>query len=141
MRHTFFSMMLRERSPTLLIMQDDAIDIEGNMTTSGKNKLKIDYIDKEKNKVKDEAGPSYSNKESHRAKIEDMSKLIMSLSNKLSRMEIEGYPPNKAPNEEGPQNPKQFRRPFTSQMFRRDKRNEEQPLTRPPVKKTTIIKI
>jgi hypothetical protein len=36
-----FSIMLRERrSPTLLIMQDDAIDIEGNMTTSGKIKSK-----------------------------------------------------------------------------------------------------
>jgi hypothetical protein len=36
-----FSMVLRERrSPTLLIMQDDAIDIEGNMIASGKMKLK-----------------------------------------------------------------------------------------------------
>jgi hypothetical protein len=33
--------MLRERrSSTLLIMQDDAIDIEGNMTASGKIKVK-----------------------------------------------------------------------------------------------------
>jgi hypothetical protein len=36
-----FSMTLRERrSPTLLVMQEDAIDIEGNMIASGKMKQK-----------------------------------------------------------------------------------------------------
>jgi hypothetical protein len=37
----YFSIRLREiSSATLLIMQDDAIDIEGNMTTSRKMKAK-----------------------------------------------------------------------------------------------------
>jgi len=42
-----FTIMLRERrSSTLLIMQNDAIDIGGNMTTSGKIKVKIEQTDK-----------------------------------------------------------------------------------------------
>jgi hypothetical protein len=49
----YFSMVLRERrSPTFLIMQDDAIDIEGNMIESGKMKQRIDQVDKDKKKVK-----------------------------------------------------------------------------------------
>jgi hypothetical protein len=48
-------------------------------------------------------------------------------------LKLEGIPPNKPPNDEGQRNPNQFRRPFNPQMFRRDRRNEEQPL-RPPVK-------
>jgi hypothetical protein len=46
-------MVLRERiSPTFLIMQDDAIDIEGNMISSGKMKQRIYQVEKYKNKVK-----------------------------------------------------------------------------------------
>jgi len=51
----------------------------------------------------------------------------------LSRLEFEGNPPNKYPFEEGPINLNQFRSPFNSQIFRRERRNEEQSL-RPPVK-------
>jgi hypothetical protein len=63
-----------------------------------------------------------------------MSTLIMNLSNKFSRLETKGSPPNTPPNEEGPRNPNQFRRPFSLQMFRRDRKNEEYRLI-PPVKK------
>jgi hypothetical protein len=83
--------MLRERRyATLLIMQDDAIDIEGNMTTSRKIKVKIDQIDKDKKKLKDEVGTSGAGKDSQEAKLEEMSRLIRNLSNKLSRLETEG---------------------------------------------------
>jgi hypothetical protein len=42
-----FSMTLRERiSPTMLIIQEDAIDIEGNMIASGNMKKKQDQAEK-----------------------------------------------------------------------------------------------
>jgi hypothetical protein len=86
-----FSMVLRERrSPTLLIMQDDAIDIEGNMIAFGKMKQRMDQVEKDKKKVKEEFGTSYPNRDSQDAKIEEMSRLIRNLSNKMSRFEIEG---------------------------------------------------
>jgi hypothetical protein len=69
------------------------------MTTSGKIKIRTYQIDKDKNKNKDEVGPSGSNKESQDAKIEEMSRLIRNLSNKFSRIEVEGNPPNKYPHE------------------------------------------
>jgi hypothetical protein len=55
------------------------------------------------------------------------------LSNKLSKLDTEGSLPNKPQNEEGHRNPKQFRRPFNPQIFKRDRRNEEHPLI-PPMK-------
>jgi hypothetical protein len=72
-----FSMMLRERRyTTLIIMQDDAIYIEGNMNSSCKLKPRAYQIDKYKKKQKDEVGTSGSSKDSQEAKIEEMSRLI-----------------------------------------------------------------
>jgi hypothetical protein len=62
-----------------------------------------------------------------------MSKLIINLSNKLSRLETKGIPPHNPPNEEGMRNPNQFRRPFNPQIFKRVRRNDEHPLI-PPIK-------
>jgi hypothetical protein len=62
-------MMLKERrSPTLLIMQYDAIDIERNMIVSGKIKQIMDHVDKDKNKFKEEVGTSDPNRDSQDAK-------------------------------------------------------------------------
>jgi hypothetical protein len=59
-------MVLRERrAPSLLIMQDDAIYIEGNMIASGKMKQNPDQI--ERKKVKEDCGPSDPVKDSHEA--------------------------------------------------------------------------
>jgi hypothetical protein len=83
-----FSMVLRERrSPTLLIMQDDAIDIEGNMIASGKMKLKHDQV--EKKKTREDCGTSDPNKDSQEARMDEMSRLIRNLTNKMSRFEME----------------------------------------------------
>jgi hypothetical protein len=62
----YFSMALRERrAPSLLIMQDDAIDIEGNMIASGKMKKNYDQVDKKK--IKEDCDPSDPTKDAHEA--------------------------------------------------------------------------
>jgi hypothetical protein len=125
-------MVLRERrSPTLLVMQDDAIDIEGNMIALGKMKQKQDQV--ERKKAREDCGTSDPNKDSQEARIEEMSRLIRNLTNKMSRFEIENNNANKSPQEGGMRNPNQFRRPFNPQLMRRERRNEEQPI-QPPVK-------
>jgi hypothetical protein len=64
-------MVLRERrSTTLLIMQDDAIDIEGNMIAFGKMKQRLDQVDTYKNKTKEEFDNSNPNRDSQDERIE-----------------------------------------------------------------------
>jgi hypothetical protein len=81
-----FSMMLRERiSPTFLIMKYDAIDIQGNMISSGKIKQRMYQVDKDKNKVKEEVDTYDPNRDSQDENIKEMSIFLRNLSNKLSR--------------------------------------------------------
>jgi hypothetical protein len=95
-----FSMVLRERrAPTLLIMQDDAIDIEGNMIASGKMKQNLDQV--EIKKAREDCGPSDPAKDSHEARMDEMSRLIRNLTNKMSRFEMENGNANKYPQEGG----------------------------------------
>jgi hypothetical protein len=75
------------------------------MITSRKIKHKIYWTDKDKNKIKQEASTSDPNRDSQDEKIEDMSRLIRNMSNKLSIFEVEGNNANKTPQEGGPINP------------------------------------
>jgi hypothetical protein len=126
-------MMLRERrSPTLLIMQDDAIDIEGNMIASGKIKQKIDQVDKDKNKIKEEVSTSDPNRDSQDAKIEEMSRLIRNCQINCLYLKLRVIMQINLLGREVPRNPNQFRRPFNPQILRRERRNEEQPI-QPPI--------
>jgi ribonuclease HI len=84
-----FALLLRERrSVDLPKMQDDAVEIESNMMASGKLKAKTDNVIKENRKFKEQAGPSGSGK-SAGDRIEEMSRVIQQLSNKISKMELE----------------------------------------------------
>lgn len=98
----------------------------------GGKKCQIDQIDKDKKKTRDEVGSSDVAKDSQESKIEEISKLIKNLSNKLRRLETGGSPPHKPPKKESMRNPNQFRRPLNPHLFRRDRRNDEQPLI-PPI--------
>jgi hypothetical protein len=61
-----FSMALRERrAPILLIMQDDAIDIEGNMIASGKIKQSSDQEDRKN--FREDCDPMNPAKDAHEA--------------------------------------------------------------------------
>jgi len=122
-----FTMVLMERkSPILLVMQVGAIEIEGNMIALGKMRQKKDQV--ERKKAREYCGTSDSNKDSQDARIEEMSRLIINLTNKMSRFEIENNNANKAPREGGMINPNQFRGPFNPQLMKRERRNEEQPI-------------
>jgi hypothetical protein len=127
-----FSMVLRERrSPTFLVMQDDVIDIEGNMIAFGKMKQRLYQVDKKKSR--EECSTYDPNKDSQEGRIEEMSILIRNLSNKMSIFEIENKNENKYPQEGGVRNPNQFKRHFNPQLMRKERRNEEQTI-QPPVK-------
>jgi len=127
-----FSMVLRERrSPTLLVMQDDAIYVEENMISSWKMKQNMDQVDKKK--FREDFGTSDTNKHSQEVRIEEMSGLIRNLSNNMDRFEINNNNENKSPQEGGVRNPNQFKRHFNPQLMRKEIRNEEQTI-QPPVK-------
>ena len=57
-------------------MQDDVIDIEGNMTVFRKIKTRPNQGEKDKRKQREEASTSSLNKDSQDAKIEEMSRII-----------------------------------------------------------------
>jgi hypothetical protein len=84
-----FALLLREIwSVDLPKMQDDAVEIESNMMASGKLKAKTENVNKENKKFKEQAGPSGSGK-SAGDRIDEMSRVIQQLSNKISKMELE----------------------------------------------------
>jgi hypothetical protein len=85
-------------------MQDYVVDIESNMIASRKARVINDSGDREKIKQKEQVGTSGTNK-NQEDKIEEMSRIIKDLSNKLARMEIERRRPDN-------RNPNQFRRPL-----------------------------
>ena len=67
-----FALLLRERrSLDLSKMQDDAVEIESSMMASGKLKAKIENVNKENKKFKEQGGPSGSGKSSG-DKLEEM---------------------------------------------------------------------
>jgi hypothetical protein len=103
--------MLRERRPaTMLITQNNSIDIDGNMIASIKIKVKIDQTDKDKNNNKDEVGTYGVGKDTQEFELVEMFRLIRILSNKISIPETKGIPPHKHLNEEFMRDTNKFRR-------------------------------
>jgi len=131
-----FAIALRERlSVALLVMQSDVVALEGNFIVAGKIKRigpqwpeekKKDKKEKDRKKMKEEPEASVSVKEPPKAKIEEKSKLIRTLSNKITRLEVEAQTPTCFP-PFAPKNPNTFRRPFNPQILLREHRPEEQP--------------
>jgi len=81
-----FAMMLRERkSTTLLIMQEDEIDLEGNIIAYRNIKPRPEKGEQEHDKekcsknVKEEIDTTGNNKNSQEAKIQEMSILLRNL--------------------------------------------------------------
>ena len=62
-----------------------------------------------------------------------MSIIINGLSNNLTRLEVEGYNPNRAPQGGGQRNPNQYQRPFNPWIMNRERINKDQPI-QPPVR-------
>jgi hypothetical protein len=92
------SMALRERrASNSMIMQDDEIDIEGNMIALGKMKSNTDQI--EKKKIKEDSDPLNPSKHAHEARMDEMSRLIRNMTNNMSIFEMENGNANKFPQE------------------------------------------
>jgi hypothetical protein len=99
-------------------MQDDAIDIEGNMIVSGN--MNENFDQENKKKIKEDCDPSDPSKDAHETQMDEMSRLIRNLTNKMSRFDMENGNSNKFPQEGGVRNPNKFRRPFNPQFMRRE---------------------
>jgi hypothetical protein len=69
-------------------MQDDAVEIESNMMASGKLKMKIETGNRETRRLREQAGPSRSARSSD-DKMDDITRMIKEISNKISRMELD----------------------------------------------------
>jgi hypothetical protein len=84
-------------------MQEDAIYIEGNMTTSGKMKQKQDQV--ENKNVREDCGTFDPSREPEEENMNEMSRSIRYLTNKISIFEIEYKNTNRVPQEGGIRNP------------------------------------
>jgi hypothetical protein len=119
-----FSLLLRERrGADLTRMQDDAMEIESNMMASGKLKTKIETGNRETRCLREQAGPSGSGRSSDE-KMDDMTRIIKELSNKISRMELDQSKADQFVKRE-------FRRNPNSRFQPRQIKNEDQKIQAP----------
>jgi hypothetical protein len=119
-----FALLLRERwGATLTRMQDDVVEIESNMTASGKLKARVEMGNRETRRFREQAGPSGSNRSTD-DKMDDMARIIKELSNKISRMELDQ-------SKSDPFVKREFRRNPNPQNQQRQIKNEDQKIQTP----------
>lgn len=83
-----FGFTLRERkSLTLDRLQIDALEVEANFTSTGKSRGKQEPA--ENKRGKEEASSSGRDRESSDLNLDELEKLIVSLSQKVGKLEIE----------------------------------------------------
>ena len=111
-----FSFTLRERrSPTLEKIQTDALEIEETMTVAGKTQEKQSV--QEKGKAKEESPQDQ--------RIDDMTKVIKNLSNKLVNMELENKNSQRPTQQnKGVYNPQFRNQPL--QILQRERKDQDQ---------------
>lgn len=120
-----FGFTLREiLSPTLNHIQTNALEIEANLYVAGKIKQKYETMDK--NKENEEVGSSNQPKDSHEQKLDEMTKVIRNLANKLVKMELDNKnPPKKIQQGQNRKFNPQFRIPLL-QIMQREKKDQDQ---------------
>ena len=109
---------------TFLNMQEASSEVESNLMASNKLRGKSDHQEDEKKKEKNML-PYPSGTKIADSKIEDMNKLMKSMSAKLNRMEMENKSQNKSIQDNDNKNPNQFRGTFNLRLFPRDRRNND----------------
>ena len=75
-------------------------------------KMKQNYDQEDKNKIREYCDPLNPTKDTHEAQMDKMSILMRNMTKKISRFEMENDNANKVTHERGLRNPNQFRRPF-----------------------------
>jgi len=99
-----FAMMLSVRIYINLDqMQRDVVEIEGNMVSLGNIRITNENTDKKKQN--EELSEQASSSNSQDVKIEEMTKLIRALSNKITRLEIGNRMTSPTPQNVGQRNP------------------------------------
>ena len=78
--------------------------------------------------MKEEVGTSSTNKDTQDAKIQEMSIVIKGISNKLTRLKVEGHNSNRAPLGGIQRNPNQYQIPFNPRIMNRERINKNQPI-------------
>jgi hypothetical protein len=115
-----FCLLLRERrSPSLVHMQDVALEVESNIVASDKLRGKSDR-DRRKNRVE----ASTSDSSVVHSQVDELTKLVKSLSTEIEKLKSEGKQTYR--NAQNTDNRGNFRRPNNApQILPRDPRNRE----------------
>jgi hypothetical protein len=128
-----FCLILRERrSTTLALMQDAALEVESNITTSQKLKGRVER----KKSVVESSSSSNS-------KMEKMAKMLDSLTSEMSKLKVQNQQPARAkePNAFAPRNPNAFpyrRNNPQVQILQRDRNPVDDQRIRPPFQNAVL---
>jgi hypothetical protein len=115
-----FCLLLRERrSPSLVHMQDDALEVESNILASDKLRGKSDR-DRRKNKVE---ASTFDSSVVH-SQVDELTKLVKSISNEIEKLKSERKQTYR--NGQNNDNRGNYKRPNNAhQIFPRDPKNKE----------------
>jgi hypothetical protein len=128
-----FCLILRERrSATLALMQDAALEVESNITTSQKLKGRAE---KKKSVVESSS--------SSNSKMEKMAKMLDSLTSEMSKLKVQNQQPARAkePNAFAPRNPNAFpyrRNNPQTQILQRDRNSNEDQRIKVPLQNVVM---
>jgi hypothetical protein len=128
-----FCLLLRERRSTSLAhMQDVALEVESNILAT--DKLRGKY-DRDRRKQKAEA--SSSDASGTNPQVDELTKLVKSLSAEMEKLKLEGRQANRNPQDFGNRN--NFRRQNNApQILQRDKRNREDQKVQTPLQNNLV---
>jgi hypothetical protein len=131
-----FYLLLREiRFAMLSFMQKETIQVESNILAAEGLKSKFD---KDKKKRKEDV-PYSSHPTTFDPKIEEMAKMLKTLTSEMARMKLETKKPNKHIQEGGNRNPNQFKRPQNDpRVMQRERRNQEDQRILPPFQNNVV---
>jgi hypothetical protein len=118
-------------------MQEETIEVESNILAADRLKSKND---RDKKKQREEL-PSSSHTTSD-SKIDEMAKMLKTLTSKMARLKMETKKPRRPTQEGGYINSNQFRRPNNvPQIFPRERRNQEDQRVFPPFQNNAVEEV
>jgi hypothetical protein len=116
-------------------MQEATIEVESNILAAERLKTRSD---RDKKKQKEDV-PSSSHATTSDPKIDEMDKMLKTLTSELARLKLETKQPNKHVQEGGNRNPNQFRRPQNApQVMQRERRNQDDQRILPPFQNNAV---
>ena len=98
-------------------MQEVSLEVESNLKVVDRLRFKPQYQDIDRKKQKNEVEPSIFGIKFKDHNIDEMTKMIKDLSNKLTKLEVDNKNMNRHAHDIPKTNPNQFCRPFNSQYL------------------------